>query len=125
MRQRKRTKRIIIHHSLSHDVSAETIKEWHLERGFSDCGYHFIVRYNGAIEHGRHFHLVGAHAKGRNADSVGICVTGDFTKGHPTLWQYWGLKNLIKSMRVIYCEELEVEYHHGVPACQTLSNRGV
>ena len=111
MQTRSHTNRIIIHHSLSGDVSVDTIRDWHIERGFVDVGYHFIVRESGAVESGRHLHLVGAHAKGRNGDSVGICVVGDFNKTQPTLFQYYSLARVIKSLNVIYCKDLSIEYH--------------
>ena len=117
MKTRTQTRRIIIHHSLSGDVSAETIDGWHRARGWDVCGYHFVIRFDGRVETGRHLHLSGAHAYGRNADSIGICVVGNFNEDQPTLDQYYELARVCKSLRVIYCDKLEVEYHHeGCPA---------
>lgn len=54
------------------------IKEWHLERPkkWQDIGYHNVVRRNGVLEHGRDLAISGAHAKGYNKDSIGICLIG-------------------------------------------------
>ena len=77
--------KIIIHCSdsdiESHD-NIETIREWHLARGFSDCGYHFYIRKNGVIELGRPIEKAGAHCKGYNRASIGICLGGrhEFTE---------------------------------------------
>jgi N-acetyl-anhydromuramyl-L-alanine amidase AmpD len=65
---------------------------FHLARGFSDIGYHFVICNgkgggDGEIEAGRPVLLAGAHAIPRNADSIGICLVGDFTKTVPTTSQ--------------------------------------
>lgn len=68
---------IIVHHTLSGDVSAAEINRWHMqERGWSEIGYHFLIRADGTIEMGRPVSKTGAHAKGRNAHSIGIALTG-------------------------------------------------
>jgi hypothetical protein len=65
----------VIHHTASHDVSAETIDQWHKEMGWDGIGYHFVIRKDGTIEKGRSLSKQGAHAKGRN-HWVGIVLTG-------------------------------------------------
>ena len=57
-------------------MTAATIKEWHLDRGFSDIGYHFVIGIDGTIELGRPINKVGAHTKGKNRGSVGIAYVG-------------------------------------------------
>jgi len=88
MTVRRSTKSIILHHTLSPDVSIETVTEWHKERGFDGCGYHALIRTNGDIEYGRQLDLVGAHAKGRNLYSLGLAIAGNFNTSYPTLDQY-------------------------------------
>lgn len=71
--------KIIIHCSAtreSQDVSIDTIRKWHLDRGWRDVGYHIYFRKNGEIEHGRPLEQIGAHAKGHNRDSIGVCYEG-------------------------------------------------
>lgn len=76
---------LIIHCSGSdfpqHD-NIETIRQWHLERGFDDVGYHYFIQKNGNIEIGRLLEKIGAHTLGYNSESVGICLGGsiDFTE---------------------------------------------
>lgn len=48
----------------------------HLRRGFSGAGYHFYIRKNGAIKSLRPIEFPGAHARGHNAHSIGICYEG-------------------------------------------------
>ncbi len=84
-RDRRRTKSIVYHHSFSDDVSSETIHGWHLSRGWLGIGYAVIIRFNGNIEEGRGINKVGAHAGSTaNPISIGVCMTGDFTKHKPT-----------------------------------------
>lgn len=83
MKRRKSTTMIIIHCSATRegqDIKAKTIKQWHLQRGFSDIGYHYIIDLDGTIEKGREEDLVGAHCKGHNATSIGICYVGGCDK---------------------------------------------
>ena len=75
---------IVVHCSDS-DIKAhdniETIREWHHERGFSDVGYHYLITKDGAVHPGRSESVIGAHVKGHNSGSLGICLSGrrDFT----------------------------------------------
>ena len=83
MNRRKATTMIILHCSATRegqDVKAKTIKQWHKERGFDDIGYHYVIDLDGTIEKGRDEALVGAHCKGHNATSIGICYVGGCDK---------------------------------------------
>ena len=62
------------------DIGVEEIRRWHKERGWSDIGYHYVIRRNGKIEEGRNDGIVGAHAKGMNENSLGICMVGGKSK---------------------------------------------
>ena len=112
MRVRRETNRVILHHSLSKDVSADTIRGWHMQapRKWDDIGYHFVVRASGDIEIGRQMDLVGAHARGRNLDSIGICVAGDFRMQEPTQEQYASISVLLDFLTRVY-GDLDVEPH--------------
>lgn len=47
-------------------------------------GYHFYIRRNGMVEETRPMSVAGAHAKGYNAHSIGICYEGGLDeKGNP------------------------------------------
>lgn len=78
MAVRKATNKIVLHHAAASTCDARTVHTWHLGRGFSGIGYHFLVRKNGTIERGRAENLVGAHVTGHNSDSIGICFEGNF-----------------------------------------------
>lgn len=58
------------------DIDADTIRQWHLDKGWSDIGYHYVITRSGEVQAGREESLIGAHARGVNANSVGICLVG-------------------------------------------------
>ena len=71
--------KIILHCSATpegRDVSVQTIREWHKQRGWSDIGYHYVVMLDGTIEEGRPLERQGAHVRGHNKGSIGICYVG-------------------------------------------------
>ena len=83
MIKRSKTNKIILHCSATiegKDFKAAEIKRWHLQRGFSDIGYHYVIDLDGKIEAGRREDLQGAHTVGENAVSLGICYIGGLDK---------------------------------------------
>jgi len=58
------------------DVGATEIDRWHRDRGFLGIGYHFVIRRDGTAEPGRPLHEMGAHVRGWNNKSIGICLVG-------------------------------------------------
>lgn len=70
---------IIVHCSATkagQDFTATDIDRWHQERGFNGIGYHYVIRLDGKLEKGRDVALAGAHCKGWNKRSIGICYIG-------------------------------------------------
>ena len=59
-----------------HDTSAQEIDEWHRANEWRCIGYHYVVRKGGQVEEGRAENESGAHVKGLNTRSVGICFSG-------------------------------------------------
>ena len=47
-----------------------------LKRGWRDIGYHFVIGLDGQVHEGRPIEETGAHTKGHNFDSIGICYIG-------------------------------------------------
>jgi len=45
-------------------------------RGFNDIGYHYIIELSGLTVVGRPLWKPGAHVKGHNKDTIGICYIG-------------------------------------------------
>jgi len=83
----------------------EEIRRWHTDKGWSDIGYHFVLDRQGDVCVGRPVERVGAHAKGHNKNSIGICLIGGFGSDaddkfeeHYTDLQRKALDNLIKDL---------------------------
>ena len=105
--------KIIIHCSATVEgvnVSTSTIKRWHVQgRGWSDIGYHYIIPLDGEIEYGRELARSGAHCKGENENSIGICYIGGLSdkkraKDTRTEAQKEALINILKTLTHIYPE---------------------
>lgn len=72
-------KEIIIHCSATpegEDFTVEQIRRIHIERGFSDIGYHYVIYRDGSIHAGRPEAISGAHCTGHNSISIGVCYIG-------------------------------------------------
>lgn len=58
-------------------VTTSDIRLWHMrDNGWRDIGYHYVIERPGLLASGRPFEHAGAHAKGHNANSLGICLVG-------------------------------------------------
>lgn len=75
---------IIIHCTATpegRDVDIKEVRDWHQRgNGWSDVGYHFLIKLDGTVQRGRNLRKMGAHTKGQNADSIGIAYVGGLTK---------------------------------------------
>lgn len=83
---------------------ANDVRRWHLQRGFNDIGYHFLVLLDGTVQKGRDLATPGAHCKGHNAHSIGVCYVGGLdTNGQPadtrTPQQRTALRNLLVELK--------------------------
>ncbi|MDE1464806.1 N-acetylmuramoyl-L-alanine amidase [Spartinivicinus poritis] len=58
------------------DISAEDIHQWHKEKGWDGIGYHKVIKRDGTIENGRPDYWPGAHVRGYNSYSLGVCLIG-------------------------------------------------
>ena len=92
---------IVLHHSASVAVNTTiySIHRWHLQRGWFGCGYHYVIHSDGTVFQGRPIDTVGAHVRGHNERSVGICVVGNFEEEHPTLRQIESLNALLDYLK--------------------------
>lgn len=125
-------KKIVIHCSATQNgrslrtstqTAAQVIDGWHKQRGFqrlealrkafnphlAHIGYHFVIDTDGTVESGRKAGEIGAHVKGHNLHSVGICLVGGITKdkrnhGEYTEKQWKALHRLLRELEAKYPE---------------------
>lgn len=79
--------KIIIHCSATpegKDYTVEDIDRDHRKRGFAKIGYHYVIYRDGTIHQGRKEPEVGAHARGYNANSIGVCYIGGLARDGKT-----------------------------------------
>jgi len=97
-------KYIVLHHSATTTGNVAVFRDYHIHQlGFADVGYHYVICNgqggpDGEVQPGRPELMTGAHAPGRNADSIGVCLVGDFTQGKPTTAQMLALYGLLKEI---------------------------
>ena len=78
MSLRKTTNKVIIHCSATpelRDVKMETIRQWHLDKGWSDIGYHIVIELDGSINCGRNINKIGAHCN--KVPSISWCTNSN------------------------------------------------
>ena len=78
------------------NLNAIDIHKMHLNFGWNGIGYHKIIQRSGKVENGRPDYWVGAHVKGKNEKSLGVCLIGrdKFTKK-----QFFSLEKVLKKWK--------------------------
>lgn len=108
---KRNIKEIIVHCSATpegKDFTVADIKRWHLQRGFSDIGYHYVIYRDGSIHTGRDESIIGAHCTGHNTNSIGVCYIGGCVsngktpKDTRTTQQKQSLVKLLKELKTKY-----------------------
>jgi len=107
----KKMKKVIIHCSDSRWGNAAEITKWHMGRGFSTIGYHYVIlnswitgiyqdiMFDGHIETARNPEINGAHTRGHN-EAIGICLIGK--PGLYTNAQYGALHKLLNHLKYLH-----------------------
>lgn len=113
--------------------SAEDIDAWHKHRHFirdkklahysnlKHIGYHYVIYLDGSIVVGRRNDETGAHAKGHNSNSLGICLIG---RDKFTQYQWDSLKALVATLQQRYprIDAFNIIGHHSVNSHKTCPN---
>ena len=108
---KRNIKEIIVHCSATpegKDFTVAQIKQWHLQRGFSDIGYHYVIYRDGSVHTGRPESVSGAHCTGHNTISIGVCyiggcaTNGTTPKDTRTPAQKVALVKLLKELKAKY-----------------------
>jgi N-acetyl-anhydromuramyl-L-alanine amidase AmpD len=113
---------IVVHATSTYatmDVGVDWIDRLHKKFGWKGCGYHFVIRRDGTVEAGRDVSIPGAHAKGFNANSIGICYAGGLDpKGDPednrTPEQKEAMRSILDTLTHVF-PEAKVVGHRDLP----------
>lgn len=107
--------KIVVHCSASRFGNVKIIRDWHVNGNkWDDIGYHYVilngykragVKYNkkddGKIEEGRSLEYAGAHVRGYNSNSIGVCLIGN---------KHFTPKQLLESLPKLL-GELSIKYN--------------
>lgn len=105
---------IVIHHSASESGSAALFHRQHLDRGWDELGYHFVIDNgnggpDGRVEVGPRWRKQkhGAHCGGTpgneyNEVGIGICLVGNFQDRMPSDRQLRSLNELVAYLVATY-----------------------
>ena len=110
---------IVIHCSATRadrSLTPDDLETQHRRRGFNGTGYHYYIRKDGTVHLTRPIERIGAHVKGFNLNSVGICYEGGLDiRGTPadtrTLLQKASLTALLRELKRIFPKILVVGHH--------------
>ena len=93
---------LVVHCSDTPDknnLSAIDIHEMHLGFGWDGIGYHQIICRDGKIENGRPTYWIGAHTRGKNQESLGVCLIGS---SNFTQKQFLSLEKVLIKWKKMY-----------------------
>ena len=128
---------IVVHCSATREDKSFTehdLDVCHRRRGFNGVGYHFYIRKNGDIKSTRPLERIGAHSRGFNRESIGICYEGGLdSEGHPadtlTPEQFEYLEQLLTKLLKLF-PKAQLRGHRDMPgsvpkACPCLDCQSV
>lgn len=98
----------------------QEIRRWHVQdNGWSDIGYHFVIDRDGTVVEGRPLEKAGAHVRGHNEHSIGICLLGghgsqknDRFEDNFTAAQDSALRHLIQRLKIEHPEIRRITGHN-------------
>ena len=110
---------IVVHCSATREgctLTSEVLEAEHRRRGFRTTGYHYYIRRDGTVLGTRSLELPGAHCRGHNKYSIGICYEGGLDadccpKDTRTLEQRGSLLALLRELCRQFPKALIVGHH--------------
>ncbi|WP_300063659.1 N-acetylmuramoyl-L-alanine amidase [uncultured Roseobacter sp.] len=106
--------------SKSAEAKRDEIRRWHVEdRKWKDIGYHQVIDRNGKVVAGRPIEKTGAHVKGHNTGTIGVCLLGghgsaknDRFEDHFTPEQDKALRDYIASQKAKFPSIRKISGHN-------------
>ena len=104
------------------DITALEIHKMHLNFGWEGIGYHKVICRDGKVENGRPEFWVGAHTKGINNISLGVCLIG---RNKFLYKQYNALEKILIQWKKRYPETKIVGHKDAILTDKTCPNFNV
>lgn len=118
-------KLLVVHCSDTEDnksLTAIDLHKMHLNFGWDGIGYHKIINRSGKVENGRPEYWIGAHVKGKNNISLGVCLIG---RHKFTVKQFISLEKVLRKWKSLYPEAKIVGHRDTVNTKKTCPNFNV
>lgn len=107
--------RIAIHHSAGDNQDEEDYARYHVySKNWPGIGYHYVIRENGTIVQTNYLTTICYNVDSGNTPTVGICLSGDFSKRKPSQAQLDSLGKLIRHLRRTLKKDLPVGAHRNL-----------
>ena len=101
------------------NLSAVDIHKMHIGFGWDGVGYHKIIDRGGNIESGRPEYWVGAHVKGLNNISLGVCLIG---RNNFLDVQFDALRLILKEWKKKYPKAIIMGHRDSIKTSKTCPN---
>ena len=118
----KNIKLLVVHCSdtdNNEDLSALDIHKMHLKFGWDGIGYHKVICRSGKIQNGRPEYWIGAHVKGKNDISLGVCLIG---RDYFTKLQFLSLEKVLREWKFLYPDAKILGHRDTVNTSKTCPN---
>ena len=113
-------KYLIVHCSDTPDNFNELdIHKMHLQFGWDGIGYHKVILKNGKLVSGRPEYWVGAHVRGINEESLGVCLIGKYSFSKH---QFRTLKKLLTLWKKKYPSAEVLGHYQSIKTKKTCPN---
>lgn len=118
---------IVVHCSATRSNRRYTLEQLRHDHvvvnGWRDIGYHFYITLDGVVHPCRPIERMGAHARGYNAHSIGICYEGGLNENGciadtRTPEQKQAMKELILRLHQEYPSIKKIVGHRDLPGVQ-------
>ena len=129
IKPKRQVDRVFLHCSASsrpEHGSVDVIKAWHLQRGWTDIGYHYFIPFNGEIQEGRPVEKIPAAQGGHNTGTIAICLHG-LLKHDFTYNQFDALQGFCRQINNAYSGKISFHGHSEVSEkpCPVFDYKGV
>lgn len=106
----------------NNNIDASIIHKMHINFGWEGIGYHKVILRSGKIENGRPEFWIGAHVKGKNKNSLGVCLIGT---NKFTSEQFLSLKKVLLKWKKKYPNAQIIGHRDAVKTSKTCPNFNV